>query len=149
MRSLIAVATLVASVSASAGELDGKAISCDRAGLGDPVMWEFRDGRPVQWSVEIEDIFAVIGEEPAPYYSPEYKVSPTAITWERVMFSARLDRATLELFVSTPGDIEVDPPPAVYQCEVYTSLSDFKEMMRELVAQKQAEIDEQMKDNKI
>jgi hypothetical protein len=55
-----------------------------------------------------------------------------------------LDRTTLMLGYVNYGELR-----NAGQCEVYTSLSDFEAMMQAWRVQKQAEINEEMNDNKI
>lgn len=150
MRLLIAIAALLASVLASAGELDGKAITCERPRYDRPKIVEFRDGGIVGWDIRVEDTQAIVAESDyRKYPDSDYEVSPTGITWTTiVVFRNRLDRETLEL-VSTMASDEAGDSPTVWQCEVIASLDDLQKMLEELRAVKQAEIDEEMKDNKI
>ena len=57
----------------------------------------------------------------------------------------KLDRATLMLSYTIVGANEASG----WECEVYTSQDAFQQLMEAKRVQKQAEIDEQMKDNKI
>ena len=150
MRSLIAIAALVASVSASAGELDGKAIFCERPGYDRPNIVEFRDGNTVSWSIGVEGTQAVVKEYVGHAPSANYKVSPTAITWDSVaVFENRLDLETLELVTTLYSEGKPHDSPTIWQCEVVSSLDNLQKMLEELREAKQAEIDQQMKNNKI
>ena len=82
-----------------------------------------------------------------------YIASPDKITWETQDREWSLNRATLELeklinglplLTNQKGDNVFR-----WYCEVYTSSSEFKSMLEVLKLDKQREIDEQMKDNKI
>ena len=161
MRSPIAIAALVASVSASAGELDGKAISCDNGRQN----LEFRGGRVVSWYVWggggiLGDARIVEDDEPPAYYA-----LTNTVIWSSYIAAGELlsrdgepslasttgytlDRKTLALEVKeekSDGKIR----EWIHQCEVYSSMTDFKAMLEAYRAETQRRIDEQMKDNKI
>ena len=144
MRLLIAIAALVASVSASAGELDGKGIKCVLVDWIDPILVSFQDGVATHFVLSMGGTKAVI--EVDKFGGGEYTVSPSKVEWPHSLSDDGLvlDRTTLMLGYTNYGELR-----NAGQCEVYTSLSDFEAMMEAWRVQKQAEIDEEMKDNKI
>ena len=144
MRSLIAIAALLASVSVSAGELDGKGIKCALVDWIDPILVSFQDGGATHFVLSMGGTKAVI--EVDKFGGGEYTVSPSKVEWPYSLSDDGLvlDRTTLMLGYTNYGDLR-----NAGQCEVYTSLSDFEAMMEAWRVQKQAEIDEEMKDNKI
>lgn len=112
MRTLIAIATLLASVSASAGELDGKGIAClfPRQTYG-TYWYRFDENEVTEFHLKsVEATRSVEGtlvstekfeiEEEA---LGEYEVRPTEIVWavpipeEYRTYYGHLDRTTLEL----------------------------------------------------
>ena len=144
MRSLIAIAALLASVSVSAGELDGKGIKCALVDWIDPILVSFQDGVATHFVLSMGDTKAVI--EVDKFGGGEYTVSPSKVEWPHSLTDDGLvlDRTTLMLGYTNYGDLR-----NAGQCEVYTSLNDFEAMMEAWRVQKQAEIDKQMKGNKI
>ena len=80
----------------------------------------------------------------------DYDVSPSSVTWQQNagelnLLTMKLDRATLMLSYTVVGANE----PSRWECKVYTSQDDFQLLMETQRVQKQAEIDERMRDNKI
>jgi hypothetical protein len=75
-----------------------------------------------------------------------YDATPSVITWSEVFGNIKLDRVTLLLSFSP---LESGEATKNAQCEAYTSMADFREVWKARMIQKQKEIDEQMKDNKI
>ena len=139
MRLLIAIAALLASVSASAGELDGKALICGELAEDDYLMyWEFDDDRVMGTEIAIEGTKAVERKMGRLLTDEEktYRVHPNNADWWRFW---HLDRTTLDLEFKDGSDGEVQYK---YLCELSTSLE-----AERLKAQKA--IDERMKDNKI
>ena len=129
---------LLLPLSVSAGELDGKAISCASPQDGS-VFFEFIDRRVKQWGlIEVEtQLRAVSFTDPPP---PAYRNLPDSIEWEEARDGDRhyfsLDRASLQL---KRMSMVAPYPEEFWSCEVYTSITELW----------QSEIDEQMKNNKI
>ena len=146
MRSLIAIAALLASVSVSAGELDGKGLKCIKRS-DDPhtLFAEFRRGNVEEWFVRVEGYTAVLSDE-ASWNGEPYELSPTKIEWPTIGGTHELDRSTLLLVVRAKGQEEIANR---WDCEVYNSPEAFREMLEAARLQKQAEIDAEMQDNKI
>ena len=131
---------LLLPLSVSAGELDGKAIYCKwlwlesdvpvllRAAATD-VGFEFRDGRPATYWIEVKGTKAVLSHNI--FFNPDdYDVTPGVVTWVQIgpvarAFSMKLDRATLLLSYNVFGGNE-DPG---WECDVYTSQDDFQRLM--------------------
>jgi len=151
---------LLLPLSVSAGELDGKAIYCKWLGsdseapfyfapASDDVGFEFKDGRPATYWIGVEGTKAVLGHNPFLNLS-DYDVSPSSATWQQNagelnFFTMKLDRATLMLSYTAVGANEASG----WECEVYASHDDFQLLMETQRLQKQAEIDEEMSNNKI
>ena len=134
---------LLLPLSVSAGELDGKAISCDPLKYGKKVHFEFEADKVKRWAfieVGTQMTLVVFSRENL----PTYWTSPREIEWTDQNSSWSLNRASLQLKKMTSSI-----PNALYTCEVYTSITEFKSMLESLKLDKQREIDEQMKDNKI
>jgi hypothetical protein len=152
MRSLIAVAALVASVSVSAGKLDGKGMACYKEDWPYPLMYEFRGGGAVLWRTYLEGTDAILKEHMNLVSDPQfakYHESVAQIWWRGIIVvdevTVRLDRKTLELTSETrQGEMESHGI-----CEVYQSLDKFQALMEAERMDSQKRIDEQMKDNKI
>jgi hypothetical protein len=143
LKLITAVAALMASVSASAGQLDGKALECMRPTHPAPILVSFQDGVATEFRIWKKGTEALIEKDV--FSGGEYRVSPTKVEYPTTMGDAMvLDRVTLILGIRNDGKLVTK-----WQCEVYTSFSDFEAMMEARRAQKQAEIDEQMKGNKI
>ena len=144
MRSLIAIAAVVASFSASAGDLDGKGIKCVLVDWIDPILVSFQDGVATHFVLSMRDTKALI--EVDTFGGGEYTVFPSKVEWPHSLSDDGmvLDRTTLMLGYVNYGELR-----NAGQCEVYTSLSDFEAMMEAWRVQKQAEIDEEMRGNKI
>ena len=149
---------LLLPLSVSAGELDGKAIYCKWLGLGLSVpflhatgdlAFEFRDGRPLMYRIDVEDTHAVVDSNP--YMNiDDYEVHPSIIRWRQLgqdfeAVTIELHRATLLLSYRGNGDDE----ESSWQCEVYAQQDAFQQLMEAKRLQRQSEIDEAMKDNKI
>ena len=132
-------------LSVSAGELDGKAISCDPLKYGNKVHFEFEAGKVKQWAfieVGTQMTLVVFSRDNL----PTYWTSPREIEWRDVNSSWSLNRASLQLKRST---YTYPIPDALHTCKVYTSITEFKSMLEYLKLDKQRVLDEQMKDNKI
>lgn len=142
MRSLIAIAALVASVSASAGELDGKALTCKSENPFIKPEWiVFDEGEVFVWVIRRRGTTA----EAEIWDRHEYTASIREITWGRYSQSRRLDRATLKL-VQMNDDYEVT---RTFQCEIPESIEAWQESLTAAEQRAQDDIDERMKDNKI
>ena len=77
---------------------------------------------------------------------PTYQTSPREITWQDDVFRFSLKRASLKL----RRDARIPPfYDSVFTCEVYTSIAEFKAMLKARKLDMQRAIDEQMKNNKI
>lgn len=141
---------LLLPLSVSAGELDGKAISCNPPPeYADRQHFEFEAGTVVRWRILIDETTAVLKE----FNTPSYVTSPDRITWEMEDREWSLNRATLELEKLVNGRHLLTNRKGEnvfrWHCEVYTSISEFRSMLESLKLRKQREIDEEMKDNKI
>ena len=155
---------LLLPLSVSAGELDGKAIYCRWLGsdseapfttaASDDVGFYFSNGRQTTYYIAVSGTKAFVFPVPAVMadHEYEYEVTPRLVTWQQltgddfkplVMF--KLDRATLLLSYQLTGGDEA----LGWECEVYTSHDDFQLFMYSRRLRKQAEIDEQMSNNKI
>jgi hypothetical protein len=141
---------LLLPLSVSAGDLDGKAISCKPPPeYTDHEYFEFEAGTVVRWRILMDETTAVLKE----FNTASYVASPHRITWEMGDREWSLNRATLELeklindrpfFTNQKGNNVFR-----WYCEVYTSISEFRSMLEALKLRKQREIDEQMSNNKI
>ena len=153
---------LLLPLSVSAGELDGKAISCDdgRKNI------EFRGGRVVNWCVFggggiLGDARITKCDDEAPSY---YALTNT-VFWSAYIGTGELgshegkpslafsigyilDRKTLSLKIESERS-DGETKERTYQCEVYLSIKDFKEMLEARRAEMQRRIDEDMEENKI
>ena len=142
---------LLLPLSVSAGEVDGRAISCKPPPQStDHQHFEFEAGTVVRWRVLMDETTAVLKE----FNTTSYVASPHRITWEMGDREWSLNRATLELEKLFSGKKISDNDDRSknlfrWSCEVYTSSSEFKSMLESLKLDKQREINEQMKDNKI
>ena len=148
MRSLIAIAALLASVSASAAELDGKAILCQRddyAGLP-PYGYEFRDGKVYPHYVSTIDggtrAIVATGEGVVDPYVYTAKVD--VVEWD--VGSYVLDRKTLAISKSSLLDMAV---LFTLTCELSPSVGAMKQAMEMHRQDKQRQIDAEMEGNKI
>ena len=146
MRALIAISAMLVSVFASAGEVDGKAISCDG---GD---YEFRRGRAISWMIWVVSSKAVLSDYPD--RASKYYTSHTTVWWldvsskenkplEYTTTKWSLDRRTLALTVTVDDEVTKK-----WNCEVY-AVGDFKNMLEARRAETQRRVDEEMEDNKI
>ena len=136
---------LLLPLSVGAGELDGKAISCASPRDGS-IFFEFIDRTAKEWLLIEQEaqMQLVFRKNPPP---SAYQLSPREIKWDGIgYYYFSLDRASLQLKGKSllKGD-----PEKFWSCEVYTSLTEFTAMLQALKLDKQREIDEQMKDNKI
>ena len=151
---------LLLPLSVSAGELDRKAISSDYG----QYHYEFKRGRVVSWLVRggvfDDEAFIMSVEEDA----PKYLALLSKVTW----YNSRagkyslidgqlssgsttryaLDRARLSLKI-TEEKANDQVRKQEYQCEVYTSISEFESMLESIKLDKQREIVEAMKDKKM
>lgn len=142
LKLLTAVAALVASVPASAGELDGRALICIPDFEPRPIGFEFRDGRAIGWNVVSIESKAVI-EEFGP--GEKYETTSTSADWWGLDWY--LDRKTLRLnYIFRSKE---SPAVYKYQCDVAASLNSFRETLEEARANFQSELDERRKGNKI
>ena len=143
MRSLIATAALLASVSASAGELDGKAILCLRSDAPElsPYGYEFRDGK-----IFTHRVITVDNGKKAQVtdYSSEYTAAVDTVFWNDDF--NKLDRKTLMLTVYGKMTLDV---LFTRQCEVSDSVGAMKQVIETHRQKTQGLIDEQMQGNKI
>ena len=142
MRSLIAVAALLASVSANAGELDGKQIICP--GEFGAKGFEFVDGRVIGTAVQLVayDKAGLINMEFGTEDRHNYKLTTGNVYWG----SWRLNRKTLVLdFVSREGEVW----PGSLQCELSPSKIAFTAYLERSRLAEQKILDEEMKDNEI
>ena len=146
IKPLLTIVVLTASVTVRAGELDGTAILCKRPGIESPVMYEFKADTPLRWQVDVEGSEAVIAERDLVFAAAEYTVSPSVVEWTDPIGTKRLDRTTLELSMTTG---EEEPSARVFQCRLFDSIDDFQAELEALRALEQAEIDEQMRHNRI
>ena len=152
---------LLLPLSVSAGELDRKAISSDYG----QYHYEFKRGRVVSWLVRggvfDDEAFIMSVEEDA----PKYLALLSKVTWYTYRQAGKyslidgqlssgsttryaLDRATLSLKI-TEEKANDQVRKQEYQCEVYTSISEFESMLESIKLDKQREIDEEIKDKKI
>ena len=152
LKVLTAVAALVASVSASAGELDGKAIVCEPKGVRlkwtpepEPYGYEFRGGFVISYRVEVSGTQVLLKiSDGIPY-----KEDTTVVTWGTSKHgdapTTVLDRRTIRYrdSIERTGKIGEEG-----QCEVLP-LDKFHKFFEQRMQKNQAEIDAEMKDNKI
>ena len=141
---------LLLPLSVSAGDLDGKAISCKPPPeYTDHEYFEFEAGTVVRWRILMDETTAVLKE----FNTASYVASPNRITWEMGDREWSLNRATLELEKLVNGKHLLTNQESEnvfrWHCEVYTSISEFRSTLEALKLREQREIDEQMKDNKI
>ena len=156
MRSLIAIAALVASVSASAGELDGKQIFCDSDREGSMYLDEergldvifppwgfvFQNGAVTAYFFDrsTDRAEAMVADE------GPYSAEPTFVTWGRNPKWRSLNRKTL---VVQYGAYKAE-------CQLPSSLKALQKMMQAAESEVQKEMDAKkqererlMRDNKI
>ena len=149
MRSLIAIAALVASVSAIAGELDGKALTCQSTNKMVASMYgrygvEFQDGKATHIWVKKDGTKVVLER----YDTVAYIAYPTTAKWALESgWVYTLDRKTLILDYRKPRDDSESP--GKFECEAYSSIDSMMAELESDRAREQAEIDEEMKGNKI
>ena len=139
MRLLIAIATLLASVAVSAGELDGKALIC-KSTEDWSLYWEFKDGTAIGTEIVTRGSKAV-ADEFGGFADKTYVTRPTEVIWWKTY---HLHRATL-VAEYKDGDVAYFED----QCELATSLDSFRATRETERLEKQKAIDEEMKDNKI
>ena len=145
-RLIIAIAALVASVSASAGELDGKAMICERTERGaaeihGPYGVSFRDGEATPYYLEQFETTLLPTAGKATYYLAE----PTTVKWGKAPNIFTLNRKTLSLSAyNSMYDTVVH-----WQCEVLASWDAMIQALDVERVEGQKRIDEQMKGNKI
>ena len=142
MKLLIAIAALLASVSASAGELDGKGIIChpEKSITGQPTWYWFTGGSVVESDIEVNGTEAkVIRPELG-----EYWTNPTTVRWGSRTLRYELDRRTLVHKV-----VMRDEEMWISQCEVAESYEAYTNSIAAFLRREQDFIDEMTKDNKI
>ena len=138
---------LLLPLSVSAGEVDGRAISCD--GWRD---YEFRRGQVVAWRIWTIGSKAIL--EDYPELADDYYTSHTTIWWldvsskkdkplEYTTTEWSLNRKTLALTVTVDDKVKEK-----WSCEVY-SVEDFKNMLEARRTATQKMVEEEMKGNKI
>ena len=142
MRGLIAIAALVASVSASAGELDGKGLHCEPE---NPVLEEqwvvFDKGQTWVYTIQLDGAT----KQAKPRGFGKYDEAPFVIRWYSSYWTFILDRRTLELdFMNPEGEIS-----RTSQCKIFDSLEDLNESIKQAEQREQNELNEKMKGNKI
>ena len=128
MKLWIAIAALVASVSASAGELDGSNLIC-RMGAANTSGTEFRDGHVIAWWIDPNGS----ERELKPYDGGEYSISTDQIRWPPLDEWGRgdviVDRETLRLGGENQRDNSMGPKGTliwIAQCEWVESLDILK-----------------------
>lgn len=153
MKSLIAIVVFFASVSVSAAELDGKAIVCysaidDEAGAM-PEGWVFDDGKALPQVISTRKggtVAVIVGPaelNPTPsYYVAEIDSAHWDYDREWV-----LNRKTLEL--KRFSTLDSSRLIRSYHCELAESVASLGEIMETARREKQKQLDEQMKDNKL
>ena len=144
MRTLIAIAALVASVSANAGELDGKSLIYDFDWGGDPVFFMFDEGAVVRCDITVEGTTA----SEACRDQSQYETYIDTIVWRYVGASYTLNRQSLELVLinerTTNGAVLGNA-----ECSLPKSLEAWRDSKSAKVKSRQQAINEQMKNNKI
>ena len=151
MRFLIVIAALLASVSASASELDGKAVLCRKDGnpFYEPIGWEFRDGVAREhFVIAPEGTKAEVWVASADGFGDpsRYEAGVTEVRWTCRGSRYVLDRKTLSLqqISSITGDVL-----KTTICEVSSSVAAMEQEMEAARQVRQKYIDDRMKDNKI
>ena len=147
MRSLIAIAALVASVSANAGSLDGKAIICDRGEESDSLAskfgFAFNESEVFQYDISLRHLNP---EVKIIVFSPhEYAEYLDSVRWGHPYGtqSWELDRKTLALTEKLRDE------SLEFACKALPSWEALNEIMESVRADEQSKNDEQLKDNKI
>ena len=141
---LIAIAALVASVSISAGELDGKALICEDDATPNPSKsgFAFREGKVFYSLLQRGDNYEVVINEWE--LADSYQTDIDKITWRQSTDSVTtLDRKTLKI------DFEWGEMSQAWECEIAASMEAYEQALEESRAATQERIDERMKDNKI
>ena len=140
MRTLIAIAALVASVTAIAGELDGKYLICEpRKFRHINIGASFHDGFVEMHGLRDDGLNFTVDRL---LLGGEYTVTRTHVEWR----SHRLDRKTLKL---TLFAINTAEPIYEQQCEVVLTRSEFRERLEKYQVEYQKKAEAEMKDNKI
>ena len=143
MRSLIAIAALVASASTSAGELDGKHLVCTSK-YGNVTGIEFTGGKAIRRYIVSNTAARIGGQPPA-----KYRTSTTEVRWDdddRPHYYA-VNRKTLKHIYRSS---EVTGPIwNEWDCELSPSRDAMMDALNAARDLEQQKIDEQMKDNKI
>ena len=141
VRSVVAVAALLASVSASAGELDGKGLICEREkqAAGEMVWFKFEERQAVMYWLETMGTKAQVTH----HSMGAYALSPTKVIWGDSV-KHELDRQTLIFESYRLGMLSWRA-----QCEVTESVEAVKDSIEAALSRKQQAIEEQMKGNKI
>ena len=147
MRSLIAIAALVASVSASAGSLDGKAIVCEieapSNSFPSKLGFAFNESEVFRHWVSFRRLHPEVTinvSDPVAYIA-----YLSFVEWRGSSTFYSLDRRSLLLTVKMgDSDDGVERP-----CEALPSWEALNEIMESVRAEEQSKNDAEMKDNKI
>ena len=149
---------LLLPLSVSAGELDGKAIICEKKLA---VVWLVRGYRFQEGEVHssfISDRAFMRGKNGEVFYGEtdysiqgsrfkyDYIVERKVIRWGDSVDVFSLDRQTLVLTQTHPG---LDFGATKVQCEVFSTHEDYWEQLENIRKQKQKEADDAAKRNKI
>jgi hypothetical protein len=147
MKSLTAIAALVASVSASAGELDGKALLClEKNPEASLSGYFFRDGKVfysvLQKGEELGDV--VVNEWEM---ADSYHVGIDTVRWQkypdRPKWETVLDRKTLEIKYTWGSTVQE------WICEVAESMEAYHQTLEAQRVAVEKRIAERMKENRI
>ena len=138
-------------LSVSAGELDGKSLVCSETKgnsdyVGDVTAWRFQDGEVLGNDVRKEyPEYKIIELQPdrgvGNEWFAEYQVSSIKVEW---LVGWHLIRKTLELTLFPDTD-----STRVYQCEVFESFDEYHGRLLEIQSEKQRQLEEELKENKI
>lgn len=150
LKLITAVAALLASVSASAGSLDGKAIICDwdreseSDGFARRFGFAFNEAEVIQHSVSFRRLNPEVTIRVfEPVAHTEY-LNDVVWTDNSRHTSWVLDRRSLLLTVMIPDGDKLE-----FACEALPSWEALNEIMESVRAEEQSKNDEEMKDNKI
>ena len=147
MRTLVAVAALVASVSTSAGELDGKQIFCE-SNEERPRGYTFNFGIVAGDIIRLRGSEVSIDSEGSDFLM-EYFALPERVDWATPNVIYRLDRQSLTLRAEELSADRNSLTIRTWQCEVFQDRVEYELRLEDALFKERAEIQRRMKDNKI
>ena len=148
---------LLLPLSVSAGELDGRAIICEKETGPVVFLYGYRFQQGEVYHSYISDRAFMHGKNGEVFYGEtdysikesafkyDYIVERKVIRWGDSVNAFSLDRQTLVLTLHRPTDVRA----MNVQCEVFSTHEDYWEQLENIRTQKQKAVDEAAKRNKI